>query len=426
MKHILQVLRFEYLGSIKSKSFIISTAIFMVMILLLSFLPGIIMSVQSSQQGDQDRQKPVIAVCDKAYQGNPLVKKEFENYYPDSDIELTTADTNAVSEKVDNGDYLFAVVINDPLSCTYITKNNAVFSDTMRKVQTVVKEIYQTVSLEKEGVSGDVSLKILNAQVKMNTVTTGTDQSKNYLSAYILMMVLYIAIIMYGQMVSQSVVSEKNSRAMEMLITCARPSHLMFGKVIGSGLAGLTQLVLILSTALVSINTVSKDTLPTEIMDFLNFPLATVLYALLFFVLGYFIYSFLLGALSSLASRSEDLNTLISPVMILFIAAFLIVVMAINSDSVNGTLMVVCSYIPFTAPLAMFARIVLSDVAVYEIIISVAVQLISVYLLGMLAAAIYRIGVLMYGNPPKPSEIVKMLKEQYKANKAVKESIKTK
>ena len=74
----------------------------------------------------------------------------------------------------------------------------------------------------------------------------------------------------------------------------------------------------------------------------------------------------------------------------------------------------------------LFARIVLSDVAVYEIIISVAVQLISVYLLGMLAAAIYRIGVLMYGNPPKPSEIVKMLKEQYKANKAVKESIKTK
>ena len=215
-------------------------------------------------------------------------------------------------------------------------------------------------------------------------------------------------------------------RAEGMLITCARPSHLMFGKVIGSGLAGLTQLVLILSTALVSINTVSKDTLPTEIMDFLNFPLATVLYALLFFVLGYFIYSFLLGALSSLASRSEDLNTLISPVMILFIAAFLIVVMAINSDSVNGTLMVVCSYIPFTAPLAMFARIVLSDVAVYEIIISVAVQLISVYLLGMLAAAIYRIGVLMYGNPPKPSEIVKMLKEQHKANKAVKESIKTK
>ena len=237
-----------------------------------------------------------------------------------------------------------------------------------------------------------------------------------------LMMILYMAIVMYGQMVSQSVVSEKNTRAMEMLITCAKPSHLMFGKVIGSGLAGLTQMVIIIATALASMSSVSSDILPDQIKEFLSFQPESICYALLFFLLGYFIYSFLLGALSSLASRSEDLNTLIAPVMILVVAAFMIVMLAVNSGTLDSPLMIVSSYIPFTAPIAMFARVTLSDVALWQVLISVGIQLLSVYLIGMLAAAIYRIGVLMYGKAPRPSALIKLLREQHKTNRAVKEA----
>ena len=220
-------------------------------------------------------------------------------------------------------------------------------------------------------------------------------------------------------MVSQSVVTEKNTRAMEMLITCAKPTHLMFGKVLGSGLAGLTQLVVIMGTALVSIKTISLKSLPEGMSEMLTMPVSTVIYALIFFITAYFIYAFLLGSLSSLASRSEDLNTLTTPVMMIFVAAFMIVMVSMTSD-INNTLMIVCSYIPFTAPIAMFARIALSDVAFYEIIISIVVQVVSIYLLGMLAAAIYKIGVLMYGKPPKFSEIFKLLREQHRENKALK------
>ena len=163
-----------------------------------------------------------------------------------------------------------------------------------------------------------------------------------------------------------------------------------------------------------SVSAIGSNSIPKEILEFINFPIPILLYAVLFFILGYFIYAFLLGAFSSLASRSEDLNTLTSPIMIVYVAAFMIVIMSMGSDSLNGTLMIVCSYIPFTAPVAMFARVALVNVSFIEIILSILVQLISVYLLGMLASAIYRIGVLLYGNPPKPAEIVKLLKEQYK------------
>jgi len=423
MKHVLQVLKFEYLSCVKSKSFIISTVIFMLLILLTTFIPGIVISMSSSKEdGKSDGgKKPVIAVMNNAYEENDTVISVFGKYYPNCDIKTDNKDVEDIKSKVDSSEYEFGIILDTPVKYTYITKNNALMNKSSEMVNTVVTDIFRTVSFEKLGVSADDAGKILNTPMTVNTITTGVDQTKNYWSTYILIMMLYMATVMYGQMVSQSVVSEKNTRAMEMLITCAKPSHLMFGKIIGSGLAGLTQLSLILLTAVGSVSAIGSNSIPKEILEFINFPIPILLYAVLFFILGYFIYAFLLGAFSSLASRSEDLNTLTSPIMIVYVAAFMIVIMSMGSDSLNGTLMIVCSYIPFTAPVAMFARVALVNVSFIEIILSILVQLISVYLLGMLASAIYRIGVLLYGNPPKPAEIVKLLKEQYKANKAIKE-----
>lgn len=427
MKHIIQVLKFEYLGCIRSKSFIITTIIFMGVIILMAFIPGIVMSAVSSEKKDEPAgEKPVIAVCDKAYNGNASVKNIFDSTYPDYEVRIIDETPDSIKANVNSGEYEFAVMINEPLSVTYFTKNNSIVSMASQIVQDCIQNIYRTVSFENLGVAPDVSIRIIHSEAKIETVTTGTDQTKTYWSTYILIIILYMAIVLYGNMVAQSVISEKNSRAMEMLITCAKPSHLMFGKVIGSGLAGLTQMVLIMATALISVRSVSFENMPEQIRDMLNFPVEAVLYALLFFILAFFIYSFLLGSFASLASRSEDMNVVITPVMMIFIAAFMIVLMAMNLGSLDGPLMVTCSYIPFTAPLAMFVRITMSDVSALEIIISIVVQIASIYVLGILAAAIYRVGVLLYGNAPKPAEIFKLLKEQRKTNQKIKAELKGK
>ena len=419
MKHILQVLKFEYLNCIKNKAFIITTVIIMILILGMSFVPAIIMDMTKSDGDTVEGEMNVIGIIDNAYNDSDLITKSFEKVYPHSAVMVTKESIDEVKAKVDKAEYTFGVVINSPISFTYVTKNNSLMGEEIQTITSAVQSIYRAVNFEKFGVDHDRTSAILDAPIIYETVTTGTDQTKNYFSTYVLVMILYMAIVMYGQMVSQSVVTEKNTRAMEMLITCAKPTHLMFGKVLGSGLAGLTQLVVIMGTALVSIKTISMKSLPEGMSEMLTMPVSTVIYALIFFITAYFIYAFLLGSLSSLASRSEDLNTLTTPVMMIFVAAFMIVMVSMTSD-INNTLMIVCSYIPFTAPIAMFARIALSDVAFYEIIISIAVQVVSIYLLGMLAAAIYKIGVLMYGKPPKFSEIFKLLKEQHRENKALK------
>ena len=419
MKHILQVLKFEYLNCIKNKAFIITTVIIMLLILGVSFVPAIIMDIQSSDEDSSGGEMNIIGITDNAYHNSELVTKCFEKAYPHSVVQVTNESIDEMKAKVDKSEYTFAVMLNTPISFTYVTKNNSLMSAESEMITEAVQSIYRAVNFEKFGVDYERTATILDAPIIYETVTTGTDQTKNYFSTYILVMILYMAIVMYGQMVSQSVVTEKNTRAMEMLITCAKPTHLMFGKVFGSGLAGLTQLVVIMGTALVSVRTISMKSLPDGLSEMLTIPVATVIYALIFFVTAYFIYAFLLGSLSSLASRSEDLNTLTTPVMMIFVIAFMIVMMSMTND-INNPLMIVCSYIPFTAPIAIFARIALSDVAFYEIAISLVIQLVSIYLLGMLAAAVYKIGVLMYGKPPKFSEIFQLLREQHKANKALK------
>ena len=137
-----------------------------------------------------------------------------------------------------------------------------------------------------------------------------------------------------------------------------------------------------------------------------------LLYAVLFFVLGYFIYAFLFGALGSLVSRLEEINTSVLPITFLFIIAFVVVMASMGSGNVDNTAMVVCSFIPFTSPMAMFTRIAMGDVSGLSIAISVAILLVSTVGVGYLSALIYRMGVLMYGKTPKLSEVFRMLKHR--------------
>ena len=128
---------------------------------------------------------------------------------------------------------------------------------------------------------------------------------------------------------------------------------------------------------------------------------------LLFFVLGFFIYAFMFGAVGSTASKLEDINTSVMPITMLFVIAFMVVMFSMSSGNVDNTLMVICSYVPFTSPMAMFTRIAMSTVPAYEIIISVAILIGSVLGVGVLAAKIYRVGVLLYGTTPKLGNILK-------------------
>jgi ABC-2 type transport system permease protein len=222
---------------------------------------------------------------------------------------------------------------------------------------------------------------------------------------------LYMVIIFYGQMVATNVANEKSSRAMELLITSAKPTSMMFGKVIASCIAGLLQLVAIFGTSFVCFNLNKTYWDENGVMSSIfDMPLSLLIYMLVFFVLGFVIYAFLFGAVGSTVSKLEDINTAVQPITILFVVAFMVVVISLASNKVDTPLMIVCSYIPFTSPMAMFTRIAMSTVPWYEIVVSIAILIASVIGVGVLAAKIYRVGVLLYGTKPKLGALVKAIK----------------
>jgi len=119
---------------------------------------------------------------------------------------------------------------------------------------------------------------------------------------------------------------------------------------------------------------------------------------------------FLFGAIGSTVSKMEDINTAVMPITLLFLAAFFVVIFSMSSGSVDTVLMKVCSYIPFTSPMAMFTRIAMSTVPWYGILISTVILIGSVIGIGVLSAKIYRVGVLLYGTSPKLGAILKAIK----------------
>lgn len=418
MKQFLAILRFEFLNYAKNKAFVGITIAIVAIVGLVLCYPRIAQAVSPSQPADgqetaQESETPnrKAALLDPSGTNADATLSFFQESMPDVVFSTIQGDEETAKAAVDAGEYDFALMIESPKNYKYIVKDVGMYDTTAAIIQETMIAKYRFDALQTLGVSPQLSQEILSPTVEGETIQTGKDQFSSFFYTYILIFALYMAILLYGQFVATSVASEKSSRAMELLITSAKPVNLMFGKVLGSGLAGLTQLVVILGSGFVfyqlNAGYWGDNAIITSIFDM---PLSILLYTVMFFILGFFIYAFMYGALGSLASRSEDINTSILPVTFLFIIAFFIVIFSMSSGNVDNALMIAASYIPFTSPMAMFTRIAMGDVASWEIIVSVAILIASTIGIGYLSAGIYRMGVLLYGKPPKLNEVFRMIK----------------
>lgn len=412
MKQFFTVFRFEFKNYAKNKVFIAITLLAILLLGGVLFFPRVKEAFSSGTQTEEPGQeREIVALADSSGANAQESLAFFSAALPQYEWKLTDADTGALKAKVEDGSYRFALILQSPLKYQYIVANISMTDTVSNELDELIVTKYRADTMQKLGLSSQESQQLLSAQAQGETITLGKDQMKSYFYTFILMFALYMTILVYGQFVAQSVVTEKSSKAMELLITSAKPSSLMFGKVVGAGLAGLVQLILIVGSAFVffNLNRSYWDS-GSVITSLFDMPLGLVLYTILFFVAGYFLYAFLFGALASLASRMEDTNTLVMPVMLVFIVSFMVTIFSMVGGKIDSVLMKVLSFVPFTSPMAMFARIAMSEVAPIQIILSIVILIVSIIGIGFLAAGIYRVGVLMYGKPPKLKELVRILR----------------
>lgn len=408
MKQFKTILNFELKSYFKNKVFVGITVALVLLIAAAMFFPNI-MAFFKSDDGAEPEQRPVMLIASKSEAQAEAMREAFAAAFSDYDVRAAQSADEA-RQKISRGEAECAFVITGPTSYTYYVENLGLYDEKTAVADEILKNAYRVEAMVESGVAPGLAGQILSAQVTHEIESLGKDQMQNYFYTYVMVFALYMVILLYGQMVATNVASEKSSRAMEVLITSAKPTAMMFGKVIASCLAGFIQLLCIFGTALVCFRINQAQWADNPIVcSIFNMPPELLGYMLVFFLLGFFIYAFLYGAVGSTASKLEDTNTSVMPITMLFIIAFLVVMFSMSSGNLDNIWMKLCSYIPLTSPMAMFARIAMSTVPPYEIVISIAILIGSVVGIGILAAKIYRVGVLLYGTPPRLRSILKSI-----------------
>ena len=237
----------------------------------------------------------------------------------------------------------------------------------------------------------------------------GKDSTQNFWYCYVLVILIFMLIIMYGMSIASSVTNEKSNRSIEILVTSTDSTALLFGKVFAGAVATVFQ-VGIIAVCLLGSYQYNKDFWGIDLGMFLDIPANVLVVFAVFGIGGFLFYAFLYGALGALVSKIEDLNKSAGSAQMIIMIVYFVVLLQL--DKVDGVPMKVCSFLPFSSYSAMFARVAMGHVQTWEIIVSAVILYISVALMGVIGGKIFRSSTLRYGNPIKLTTAIKNLRKK--------------
>ncbi|MDP4083946.1 MAG: ABC transporter permease [Bacillota bacterium] len=400
-----------YLTKLKTKSFITTTIITILIVLGLTNFNKII------QTFDKNGGKDTVVVLDETNSLFKPFKKQLERINKDIKLVPYNGDINSAEKAVEKGNYkgLIQLRLNEqkmPVA-TYKAMSiadSSIYTD----LQTGLQQLKTMLTASQMNLT-PMQLQKLYEPVSFNKVAleknAKTEEQLNQARGlvYVLLFVIYFAVIMYANMIAMEVATEKSSRVMEILISSVSPITQMFAKILGIGLLSLTQLAIFLSVSYASI----KQNMSTlkggffEAFGFEHIPVETIVFAVIFFILGYFLYATLAAFLGSLVSRIEDVQQMITPMTMLVVAGFMIAMFGLGKP--DSSFITITSYIPFFTPMIMFLRVGMLSIPFWESFIGIAILLATIIVLAIFGARVYRGGVLMYGKSNSYKDIKKAL-----------------
>ncbi|MDF2039150.1 ABC transporter permease [Cytobacillus oceanisediminis] len=410
MSNFMTILLHTYLSKLKTKSFIATTLITVVIVAGLANLSSII---DYFNKDDEDR----VAVIDETgvlltplrEQMDALNNKITLIAYKGSESEGETA--------VKDGDYkgllLLSFSTDELPEAAYKARSiadSAIPSELHGGLQQLKTQMAATqINLSPEQLSKLYEPVPFDKTALEENAKTEEELNQARGLVYVLLFIIYFAVILYANMIAMEVATEKSSRVMEILISSVSPIKQMFAKILGIGLLSLTQMALILLVGYSSVkqNLDSMEGGFFEFFGFGNIPASTIAYALIFFILGYFLYATLAAFLGSLVSRIEDIQQMITPMTMMVVAGFMIAMFGLGQP--EASFVTITSYIPFFTPMLMFMRVGMLTLPVWEPILGIVILLAAIILLAVFGARVYRGGVLMYGKSNSFKDIKKAL-----------------
>ncbi len=407
MNNMFKIARQEFKMTAANKAFIIITLLGPFLILALTVLPT--MLAQNSA-GIESETRIGISGIDTRFFGvmeNSLAETNIEVFRED-DIEALRRD---VAEDKIHGFLAIPENYLESNDYTYYSKSGTdlMVYETLKGTigYLVVGERLQNAGLDPAQVS---ALSSKPGMVHKKVVIGGEEkEGQDFMTilftALSFAMLIYMTVLLYGQMIGRSVVNEKTSKTVELMLSSVSPRQLMFGKIFGIGFAGIVQYsfwVLMGLVLIKFIGPVFNLSIPQSLTP------GNLVFLVLFFVLAYFLYSSAYAALGSAAEDETHLGQLGMPLIFMLIIPLILVSPIVMNPGMG--LSVVLSFFPFTSPLVMLTRVLVDTPPVWEILTAVGIVILTILLMIWASAKIFRVGILMTGKRLKLGEIIKWVR----------------
>lgn len=283
-------------------------------------------------------------------------------------------------------------------------------------IGSVLTKAYINQVLTEAGVSEDVT-SLLNLSLSVEAQTLGSMDMNGYILGILMTLLIFLIVFYYGYSVAFSIAREKSGRVMETLVVSAKPSHILVGKIMGMGMAGLLQVVAFLLFLVLCFYTIVPQGFSIDgmLVDLSHLNGSTVLLLLVYFLLGYSLYAAIDAVCGSAVSRMEDISPAMLPVILLSLASFYLAdFTAIVSQETDSVLSKVCMYVPFISPFYMPFRILNQQIDLVDVSLSILFLLLAITLATAVCSRVYQRSVLHYGQRLKLTQIAKMSRDENK------------
>ncbi|QXP78030.1 MULTISPECIES: ABC transporter permease [Winogradskyella] len=436
MNHLPLIIKREYFTKVKNKSFIVMTFLSpLIMIALIAVVAYL-------SQLNNEKERTISVLDETGYLKDVFIDSEHTNYTNLNGLSLEDAIV-LVKEKEDYG----LLYISKTNSLDDVTGHVNFYSEdspSLSVISGLERQIEKRLKEKKLELDGVSLAQIEASQINIDIAQESFDGEKSSKIDNVVKLafggaagyLLFMFIIIYGNMIMRSVIEEKTSRIIEVIISSVKPIQLMMGKIIGTSLAGITQFVIwvilgavlmFVVSAIFGIDLAQVQSPQQEMVNqamqagdpqvmaenlinaISNLPLANLVIAFLFFFIGgYLLYSSLYAAIGAAVDNETDTQQFMLPILMPLMLAVYVGVFTVIEDP-HGTVSTVFSFIPLTSPVVMLMRIPFG-VPLWQQALSLVLLLASFVFAVWFAAKIYRVGILMYGKKPTYKELFKWLK----------------
>ena len=409
MRDLWTVTEFTMKEMLRRKSFIISTLIILVIIIVGINIPNILkLFTDSSETGE----RLLIVDSSNVFEGNLSSLEQMNTGY-EVQISNENISFDDIKSKIENKEIDDAIIVeqtDDNIKIRYIVESTTMMAGVPENVISAINTIYSNMQINKLQLTPEQIASITpNFEYSLEQ-TEEQEVQGNVLAIMLLSIVLFYAIYFCAYQVSSSITTEKTSKIMETLVTSTSPKTIVLGKTVGIGIVGLLQVCLLVAVALITAYTCLEPGTLDSILDMSNFTPYLAIITIIYFILGYVAYALMYALTGSTVSKPEDIQSANGPVAIIAVIGFYLSYFTMMNPT--SDLNVFASMLPISSPFCMPFRIMMGLASTTDVVISILILLVTIFIIAKVAIKIYSNAILNYGTKMSFADLIKVYRDK--------------